>query len=126
MRAHGTLDLVPKTPNYNGRRFTVVTNSDAGETTAATTFDYRQDGDVVWATYGGGGILRGTLVARVLDDGGLEMRYQHLNPALEFRCGTCRSRLEVLPDGRYRMHEQWQWTEPFTDRGESVVEEEQP
>jgi hypothetical protein len=37
--------------------------------------------------------------------------------------GVCRSTLEVLPDGRYRLHESWQWTCGDCARGESVVEE---
>jgi hypothetical protein len=37
--------------------------------------------------------------------------------------GLCRSRLEILPDGRYRLHEEWQWTSGDKSRGTSVVEE---
>jgi hypothetical protein len=55
--------------------------------------------------------------------GGLSMRYSHLNAKGEFCCGRCESDLEVLPDGRYRLHERWQWTEPLTSSGESVIEE---
>lgn len=58
--------------NYHGRRFAVVTNSAAGKTSGATTFEYRQLGDVVWATYSGGEIFWRTLLAKVLEDGGLD------------------------------------------------------
>ena len=37
--------------------------------------------------------------------------------------GECRSQLEVLPDGRYRLHEKWRWTSGDSSSGESVVEE---
>ena len=37
--------------------------------------------------------------------------------------GLCRSRLEILPDGRYRLHEDWQWTGGDKSRGTSTIEE---
>jgi hypothetical protein len=36
--------------------------------------------------------------------------------------GLCRSRLEILPDGRYRLHSEWQWNRGDKSRGTSVVE----
>ena len=37
--------------------------------------------------------------------------------------GECRSRLTVLPDGRYRLAEDWRWICGDFDRGNSVEEE---
>ncbi len=115
------------TIDYDDRRFAGVTNSATGEVTSATVFHYRQAADLVWGTYEGEGIRFGTLLARVEPDGGLEMRYQHVNQAGEFRAGRCSSRLEVLPDGRYRLHETWTWSEAVDGvSGISVVEEIPP
>jgi hypothetical protein len=107
--------------DYDGRRFRSVENSAGGEVDAATTFDYHQVGDVVWATYGGGGIRFGTLVALVAADGCLDMRYQHVNAAGQLMTGRCRSTPELLPDGRLRLHEDWQWTSGSS--GRSIIEE---
>jgi hypothetical protein len=41
----------------------------------------------------------------------------------EFMAGECHSTPEVLPDGRIRLHERWQWTTGDRSRGESVIEE---
>jgi hypothetical protein len=109
--------------DYDGRRFRSVSNSPTGEVGAETVFEYRQRGEVVWATYEGGGIRFGTLIARVEADGALDMRYSHVNAAGELRTGVCRSTPEVLPDGRLRLHERWQWTSGDGSGGESVVEE---
>ena len=49
--------------DYDGRRFRSVENSDTGEVGPETVFGYRQDGDVVSATYEGGDVRFGTLVA---------------------------------------------------------------
>ena len=109
--------------NYDGRRFRVLSNTDNGDTGDTTSFEYHQHEDVVWGTYSGGAIAFGTLVAKVLPDGALDMRYQHLSATGEFKTGSCQSRLEVLADGRYRLHEEWQWSAPATSRGRSVIEE---
>jgi hypothetical protein len=86
-------------------------------------FLYRQKGSVVWATYRGGDVALGTLLARADRAGRLEMVYQHLNKNGDFRSGRCRARTEVLPDGRYRLHETWEWTSGATGKGRSLTEE---
>src|SRR5262245_15636309 len=111
------------TINYDGRRFRARSNTPNGDTSEATIFEYRHLGDIVWATYSGGPVKFGTLVASVLADGSLDMRYQHLDEAGLFKTGKCRSRLEVLADGRYCLHEEWQWSSPDTSSGRSVIEE---
>jgi hypothetical protein len=111
------------TIDYDGRRFRSVSNSPTGEVGTETVFEYHQRGDVVWATYEGGAIRFGTLIARVDAEGGLDMRYQHVNTAGELMTGVCRSTPELLPDGRVRLHETWQWTSGDRSSGESVVEE---
>ena len=114
------------TINYDGRQFRALSNTPNGDTSEATIFKYRHAGDIVWATYSGGTVKFGTLVASVGADGSLDMRYQHLDEGGTFKTGKCRSRLEVLADGRYRLHEEWQWTSPETSSGRSVIEEVPP
>jgi hypothetical protein len=109
--------------DYDDRVFQSMSNSAAGDVGAATTFHYHQRDDVVWATYEGGAVAQGTLVARVLKDGSLDMRYQHVTTNGEIKAGRCASRPEILVDGRIRLYENWQWTEGGTESGESIVEE---
>lgn len=111
------------TVNYDGRTFKSVSNSASGEVGSETLFHYHQKGVAVWAEYSGGSILIGNLVAKCGEDGGLEMRYQHLNEDGELMTGECRSQPELLPDGRIRLHEKWQWTCGARAEGESVIEE---
>lgn len=110
-------------PNYDGRRFASVENSATGEVGPETVFHYHQDGDVVWATYDGGAVRRGTLIARSDDTGNLEARYGHVNASGELMTGECRSTPEVLPDGRIRLREEWRWTSGDRSSGGSIVEE---
>lgn len=109
--------------NYDGRQFVGVANTENGEVSGQTVFHYRQRGDVVWATYEGGGVRLGTLVAAVDGLGRLDMRYAHVNSSGELMTGECRSTPELLADGRLRIHERWRWTSGDESEGESVVEE---
>jgi hypothetical protein len=110
-------------PSYHGKRFRSVSNTANGEVGAETIFRYEQDGAIVSATYAGGSVKKGMLLATMEPDGSLDMRYQHVNVRGELMTGTCRSTLEVLHDGRYRLHESWQWTCGEGTRGTSVIEE---
>jgi len=108
--------------SYDGRVFGLVENSDHGDNRPGVTFLYRQVGNRVWATYGGGEVKFGALVARVEPDGQLDMRYQHWGPG-GTRTGQCRSTPEWLPDGRLRLVEEWQWTNGDRTAGRGVIEE---
>jgi len=112
--------------SFDNRLFTTVANSANGDVSAATTFHYRQAGNIVWGTYAGGAVGMGTLIASVSSDGSLDMRYQHVTTSGEMKTGKCVSRPETLSDGRLRLHEQWRWTEGGIESGESVVEEMLP
>lgn len=109
--------------DYNGRRFASVENSATGEVGPETVFTYHQDGDVVWATYEGGAVRFGTLIATADERGNLDARYGHVNESGEIMTGECRSTPEVLPDGRIRLHEDWRWTSGDLSSGASIVEE---
>jgi hypothetical protein len=108
---------------YEGRRFRSVGNSETGEVGPETVFDYSQDGDVVSATYGGGGVRSGFLIATADGEGNLDARYAHVNASGELMTGECRTTPERLPDGRLRLHEEWRWTSGDGSSGRSIVEE---
>ena len=109
--------------NYEGRVFRSVVNSAGGDVSGETTFHYRQHGSIAWATYAGGEVLFGTLMAKVDGDGHLDMRYQHVSANGAFKSGRCQSRPEMLPSGRLRLHEEWTWTNGAEGQGISIVEE---
>ena len=109
--------------NYHNRYFKSVSNSGSGEVDADTIFHYQQEDDIVSATYRGGAIRFGTLIAKVASDSSLDMRYQHINQQGKLMTGMCHSVPEVLSDGRLLMHETWQWTSGDRSSGKSQVEE---
>lgn len=109
--------------NYNNKTFASVQNSETGEVSSETVFNYHQKNDLVWAEYSGGAIVFGTLAAICDDDGNLEVRYQHLNTNSDLMTGKCFSTPEILADGRIRLHEKWHWTCGDLSKGESTIEE---
>ena len=108
--------------NYDGRIFRSAGKT-SGDVNAHTTFHYHQAGDVVGATYHGGGVAFGTLIASALPYGQLDMRYQQVSATGAIKTGRCHSTPELLADGRLRLHEIRQWTEGGEGTGESQIEE---
>jgi hypothetical protein len=107
--------------DLDGRTFAGVSNSASGEVGSTTIFSCHQAGDVVWAGYAGGDVVRGYLVG-TRDGATLSFRYSHLNAGRQTANGVCGSRIEVLGDGRLLLHESWAW-EPRAGTGTSIVEE---
>lgn len=108
---------------YNNKIFRSVSNSANGEVSNDTIFQYHQSGNIVWAEYTGGQIVKGFLIAKVLEDNSLDMRYEHINQNGELMTGVCHSIPEILSDSRIRLYEKWRWTSGDLSVGESVVEE---
>lgn len=109
--------------SYHGKEFRPVSNTNSGEVSEDTTFFYQQNGSVISASYQGGNIREGNLLGKVESDGTIRMSYQHWNNNDEFRTGVCTSTPELLPNGKIRLHESWEWTSGIEGRGESIVEE---
>jgi hypothetical protein len=111
--------------NLDGKVFRSVSNTSNGEVGAETRFHYQQTGDLVTATYQGGEIVAGHLIATMQPNGQLEMRYHHLNAKGELMVGRCTSTPRQLADGRLRITEEWQWLSGDMSSGRSEIEEEQ-
>ena len=92
-----------------------------GEVGPETEFRFRQSGDMVWGRYSGGGIRMGFFVG-TSDGATLRFRYTQLNTRGETASGSTTDRIEVLDDGRVRLHEQWAW-DSREGSGTSVLEE---
>lgn len=92
-----------------------------GEVGPDTEFRFRQAGDMVWGRYSGGGIRLGFFVG-TSDGLTVRFRYTQLNHAGETATGSTVDRIEVLGDGRVRLHEAWAW-DSREGSGTSVLEE---
>ena len=109
--------------DYNNKKFRPVSNTANGETSAETVFHYQQDGNILTGEYEGGKIKKGLLIGLVDDDGKIELCYSQINEKNEFMTGICVSTPEILPNGKIRLHEKWQWTSGDCSEGNSIIEE---
>lgn len=109
--------------NYNNKKFRPVLNSENGETTEETIFEYKQVGSILTSEYQGGRILKGHLIGLVDVDGKIEMRYHQINQKGELMTGICHSTPEILKNGKVRLHESWKWTSGDLSSGKSILEE---
>jgi hypothetical protein len=109
--------------NLDGKTFRSIANTENGEVGSDTLFYYHQHGEIVTAEYRGGSIVTGHLIAKILFNGQLDIRYHHLNEKGEFMLGKCISTPELLPDGRLKFRESWQWLCGDFSLGYSEIEE---
>ncbi|HLP11827.1 MAG TPA: hypothetical protein VK177_07850 [Flavobacteriales bacterium] len=110
--------------NYHNKIFKPLHTSENGETSAETIFSYKQSGNILTSTYSGGKIVSRHLIGLVNDDGSIDMRYHQINTSNEIMTGVCKSKPEILNNGKIRLHESWQWTSGDLSKGESVIEEQ--
>lgn len=109
--------------NYHNKIFRSISNTENGQVSTATTFEYKQEDELVTAIYAGGSIRKGQLVGLVNADGAIEMRYHHVDTNGVLMTGKCHSVPEILPTGKIRLHETWQWTSGDFSQGKSIIEE---
>ncbi|EWH13034.1 hypothetical protein KLA_11895 [Cellulophaga geojensis KL-A] len=110
--------------NYNGKIFRPANSSKNSETSNDTVFTYKQNGAILTADYAGGNIKKGHLIGLVDATGVIEMRYHQVNTNNQLMTGKCTSTPEILPNGKIRLHEKWQWTSGDKSTGNSILDEE--
>jgi hypothetical protein len=110
--------------NYNGKIFRPTSNSENGETSNKTVFTYKQIGNILTSEYSGGKIKKGHLIGIVDENGNIDMRYHQVNNKNELMTGICKSKSEILENGKVRLHESWEWTSGDKSKGQSIIEEQ--
>lgn len=109
--------------NYNNKKFRILSSSENSETTFETVFIYKQEGAILTSNYKGGNIAIGHLIGLVANDGTINMRYHQINTNGELMTGICTSKPEILPNGKIKLHETWQWTSGDKSNGTSMLQE---
>ncbi|MET2985316.1 n-acetylglutamate synthase [Aureibaculum conchae] len=107
--------------NYNNKKFRVFENSENGETSTETIFEYKQNGTILTSEYSGGQIVSGHLIGLVDQNGNIEMRYHQVNTKGELMTGICFSEPEVTANGKIKLYEKWEWTSGDKSKGTSVL-----
>ena len=109
--------------NYNDKIFRPTSNTKNGETSSETIFHYKQVDNVLTSEYSGGKIKYGHLIGLVDKNGNTEMCYHQVKNKDELMTGICKSKPEILENGKIRLHESWEWTSGDKSKGQSIIEE---
>lgn len=109
--------------NYNNKKFKPVSNTENGETSEETIFEYKQKGNILTSSYSGGLIQIGHLIGLVDEKGNIEMSYHQINIKGDIMTGICFSKPEIMQNGKVRLHEIWEWTTGDKSKGHSIIEE---
>jgi hypothetical protein len=105
--------------DYDGRRFRPADDPKEGDRVAL----YRQEGDLLWGEFTGGGARRGSLAGTCAPDGRLDFAYCMVLASGEVISGRCRSIPKILDDGRIQLDETWQRFGPHESAGVSRLHE---
>ncbi|GAA4890711.1 hypothetical protein GCM10023311_13730 [Flaviramulus aquimarinus] len=109
--------------NYNNKIFKPVLTSRNSEVSISTIFEYKQNNNILTCSYSDHHIISGHLIGLVEDNGNINMQYHQINKKGELMTGICHSKPEIMPNGKIRLHESWQWTSGDKSKGTSVLEE---
>jgi hypothetical protein len=96
-------------PRLTGRTFRALSNSGHGQSNSATEMQFTGDEDYITATYAGGGVRLGQVLARRSSDDGLDMHYHAGSTSGEIRAGHGRATFVADGQGKMRMFIEWQW-----------------
>lgn len=106
---------------YDGKFFVPKINTENGEVDGRTLFEYHQKGNVLWADYAGGDVVKGHLIGTVDSNGELDFYYQHINCQQQVRAGRCHSIPKILDNGKIELSEEWQWLNGDKSQGSSII-----
>ncbi len=109
--------------NLHRKKFKSISSSGNAEVSQQTVFQYYQNGQLIWADYEGGEILKGSLIGKYTEEDHFEFTYQHINTNFELMTGKCKSYPKIDESGKIILEEFWQWTCGDESKGESVLKE---
>ena len=107
--------------DLHNKKFRPLVNDTNGEVSGETLFHYQQLGNLVFAEYEGGSIVKGHIAGKIIDDLYLAFDYQHINTGGNIMTGKCRSYPETGENGKLLLKEYWQWTCGDHSKGESII-----
>lgn len=110
-----------KNISMHRRRLHAISDVNGGEVGTETIFEFSQEADLIWARYAGGQVRLGFLIG-TNSGTELDFRYTQINSAGETSTGHSQDKIEILSDGRIRLHENWSW-DSHEGSGTSILEE---
>ena len=94
--------------NFNNKTFSLIENSELGETNNETIFNYKQDADLVTADYYEGTIKYGKIIAHLIDNK-LHMIYQCITTSNELKSGKAIANVSISKNNKIKLKLNWEW-----------------
>lgn len=108
---------------YEGKFFGGFFALDQSEMKQETLFSYHQNGNTLWAEYGGGEIKKGNIIGNVEANGELNFYYNHINQKNEMKIGKCHGIPRILENGKIELLSHWQWLNGDRSKGLTIIRE---
>ncbi|MGI9545033.1 MAG: n-acetylglutamate synthase [Cyclobacteriaceae bacterium] len=96
-----------------------MSNSKNGEVSIETVFHYRQEGELVSATYKGGSVMSGSIVGLWRESEQLDLLYHCLTNEGELKAGKAQALASVMDNGKIKLSLDWQWLTSDQSSGKS-------
>lgn len=106
--------------NYHNKVFVCTDNKNIRDVSSETAFYFKQNGNIVRATYSGGTIIYGEIIGMVNDQGILQAAFNYQNAHSQFHGGTCT--LQLI-DTDNKLHGLWKIAEENAVENEIILEE---
>lgn len=94
--------------NFEGKTFSLVTNTEKGTVNTDTLFEYKQKGKLVTADYYGGSIEYGKIIG-TLEGDTVNMLYQCLTTEGVLKAGKAIARISFTEQFKMKLSLQWEW-----------------
>ena len=104
--------------HFNNKKFVLVQNSENGQVSLDTIFEYQQDNNLVTADYYGGTIKYGKIIADLQDDK-LNMLYQCMTTDNELKAGKAVAQISLTEEGKMKLTLHWEWLTHSNSKGKS-------
>ena len=109
-----------KKVDFNNKKFALLENSQNGEVNPDTIFEYKQDDNLVTATYHGGPVRYGTIIAH-LNGADMEMIYQCLTNDNELKAGKATAKVSITDNNKIKLDLDWEWLHLLISIGQKLV-----
>jgi len=104
--------------NFDNKKFALIHNSETGQVSTETIFEYKQKDNLVTADYYGGTILYGKIIADLKDDE-LNMLYQCLTTDNQLKAGKAIAKITLTDNGKIKLNLDWEWLTNANEKGTS-------
>ena len=104
--------------DFNNKKFALIQNSESGQVSLETVFEYKQNSNLVTADYFGGTIKYGKIIAELKGDE-LNMLYQCLTTDNQLKAGKALAKITLTENGKIKLSLDWEWLTNGNDKGNS-------